>query len=99
MKQISKTICRTPTPGKTSIHIDSQKFELIKAAILKVLPKDGEGILFKDLATNVGREISEEKLQQLGTLSWYTTTIKLELEVAGDIFRVTNSSPQRLLRK
>lgn len=104
MKNISKPgnktkiICRTPSHGKKPTRIELWKFDLLRSAILNTLPDSGEGLLFKELSNNLKKVIPSEKLAQLGSLSWYTTTVKLEMEVAGDIYRVANSKPQRLLK-
>ena len=94
-----KVLCRTPTTGKKPTRIDSWKFDLIHGAILNILPKTGEGVLFKELSKLVKMELHGNHLKQLGSLSWYTTTVKLEMEVSGEIYRVPKSSPQRLLKK
>jgi uncharacterized protein DUF6958 len=90
--------CRTPTPGKSPKRIDRWKFDAVRRAILAVLPKKGEGVLFTDLTDRVKEELSAEELADLGAPMWYVTTVKLELEVRGEIRRVPDSSPQRLLR-
>jgi len=94
----NKVICRTPTPNKKPARIDKWKFDLIHITILEILPIEGNGILFKDLPNLVKEKISIEKLEKLGSLKWYFTSVKLEMEVRKEIYRVQKSSPQRLLR-
>jgi hypothetical protein len=48
------------------------------------------------LAALVAEHLPEDELDQLGSVSWYTTTVKLDLEVKGEIERIPGSSPQRL---
>ncbi len=93
-----KRICRSPTPGKGPTRIDRWKYEVLKRAILEVVPEDGEGILFKDLPSRVARAVREDDRARLGSIGWYTTTVKLDLEVKGVIKRVAGVRPQRLLR-
>lgn len=93
-----KVICRTPTPNKKPTRIDKWKFDLIHNAILEILPSEGNGILFKDLPNLVKEKISIDKLEKLGSLKWYVVSIKLEMEVRKEIYRVPKSSPQRLLK-
>lgn len=74
------------------------KYAAVRRAILKSVPKRGEGLLFKDLAKHVNKNLTLEELDDLGSVNWYTTTVKLDLEVRGEIKRVEGKKPQRLLR-
>jgi hypothetical protein len=94
-----KTVCRTPTPGGQPTRIDSWKFDLIREAILKAVPKRGEGVQLRALPAMVRRHLSPKDLESLGSVGWYTTTVKLELEVRGELTRLANTVPQRLLRR
>ena len=51
-----------------------------------------------ELPDLVAAEIAPERLSELGSVGWYITTVKLDLEVKGKIVRVQGVSPQRLLR-
>jgi hypothetical protein len=44
-----KVLCKTPTPNKKGTRILKWKYDLIRSAILKVVPQDKVGILFNDL--------------------------------------------------
>ena len=91
-----KVRCLTPTPGKKPTRILKWKYDLVRDAILAVIP--AEGIEFNRLSRLVeGQQLAEE-LQRLGSVSWYNTTAKLDMEVKGRIERVSRSKPQ-LLRK
>ena len=98
-KPIDKTTCRTPTPGKKPTRIDTWKFDAVRKAILKIIPKRGEGVVFQKLPALVNKQLSQKELKELGSVGWFTTTVKLELEVRREIYRVEGVSPQRLLRK
>jgi hypothetical protein len=89
-------LCRTPTLGKQGVRIAKWKYNRVRQAILGVLPEAGEGIEFRRLAEWVKASLSEEESERLGSISWYTTTVKLELEVRGEIERLPASKPQRL---
>lgn len=71
---------------------------MLRKAILKVVPKRGEGVEFGELAPLVKKELTKKQLAELGSVSWFTTTVKLDLEVRGEIYRVDGIAPQRLLR-
>ena len=91
--------CRTPTPGRKSTRIERWKFDLVRRAILRELPRNAEGVPFRELPSRVKRQIPKASLPQMGSVPWYTTVVKLELEVRGEIQRIADSAPQRLRRK
>ncbi|MBF0239828.1 MAG: hypothetical protein HQM12_19175 [SAR324 cluster bacterium] len=96
-KTEQKVLCKSPSATKGT-RIEKWKYEAVKKAILQVVPKGGEGILFKDLATLVETGLPERIKASLGSVSWYTTTVKLDLEARGEIKRVPDSKPQRLVK-
>jgi hypothetical protein len=77
---------------KQGVNISRAKYERIRKGILDVIEEQGE-IRFKDLPAAV-----ESKLQEPfdGSLSWYVTTVKLDLKARDLIERVPGSSPQEL---
>lgn len=74
------------------------QYDLLRSAILEVVPDNDEGIEFRRLAGLVRDVIAADELARLGSLSWYTTTVKLDLEVKGEIKWIPGSRPQRLRR-
>lgn len=97
-KDASKAVCKTPTPGKQTTRIDRWKYDTVRAAILQVLPKNKQGVEFRELPKLVKGALSAADRKRLGSVPWYTTTVKLDLEVRGEIERVPGASPQRLRR-
>ena len=93
-----KVVCRTPTPGRKPTRIDRWKYDAVRGAILAAVHTEGEGVLFQDLPLLVARGLSEDEKERLGSVTWYTTTVKLDLETRGELQRVQGASPQRLLR-
>ncbi|MFW9802882.1 MAG: DUF6958 family protein [Candidatus Thorarchaeota archaeon] len=82
--------------GKSGVNIERAKYDQIKSAILTSL-QEVEVLGFKDL-----REMVQSKLSSKfnGSISWYYTTVKLDLEARGLIERVPDKTPQLLrLRK
>jgi len=39
-----KITCQTPSPGKQPIRIDQWKYDLVRSALLKLVPKKGDGV-------------------------------------------------------
>ncbi len=93
-----KILCLTPTPGKQGTRIDRWKYETLRRAIRRAVPKNRTGVEFRKLAELVRQQLAAEELQTIGSLLWYTTTVKLHLEVIGEIERVPGAQPQRLRR-
>ena len=98
MSAPEKVLCRTPTPGKTAKRIDRWKIDALRKAILDSLPARGPGVLFSDLFGLVEKRLAPQERSKIGSIPWYTTTVKLELEVAGEIARVPGVVPQQLVR-
>lgn len=96
MPNDDKVLCQTPTPGKQPTRIDRWKYDLVHSAILAVIPPNDQGVEFRELPALVEQHISAGELEKLGSVSWYTTSVKLDMEVKGEIERVPGSKPQRL---
>ena len=82
---------RTLHPGKKQgVNISKEKYEVIRGAILCVLKTQKE-ITFMNLSRAVEKEVNG-KFD--GSITWYVTTVKLDMEARGEIKRVLNSRPQ-----
>ena len=77
--------------GKRGVNIDRDKYEQIREAILATLEKVDD-LPFQKLPPAVARKLPNFD----GSVSWYTTTVKLDLEARGLIERIPDSTPQRL---
>lgn len=89
---MSEKIMTLHPQGKSGVNLDKAKYDTIRNAILNVAHERGE-ITFADLTTAVEDSIGDSFD---GSVPWYVTTIKLDLEARGVIERIPNSSPQRL---
>ena len=85
----TKVECRTPTEGRSgTTSIPAWKFDAVRTAVLDAVVAAGpEGLR--------GR-LAEDVLGRLGSVGWHVTTVKLEMEVRGEIARLPGS-PQRLV--
>ncbi|WP_427453674.1 DUF6958 family protein [Litorimonas sp. WD9-15] len=95
-----KVECRTPTQGrKGTTQIPRWKYECIQRAILEALEEAETGyIYFKHLNAAVEEALTTNQLAKLGSLGWHVTTVKLNMEVEGEIVRVEGAKPQRLMK-
>ena len=81
-----------PDPGKSGVNISKEKYDLVREAILESIHEQ-EGITFKGLTEAVkGRLLCRFD----GSVPWFVTTVKLDLEARGTIERIPGSKPQRL---
>jgi hypothetical protein len=86
-----KDMIRTLHPEKKQgVNISREKYEIIRKAILCVLEQKKE-ITFMNLSRAVEKEVNGNFD---GSVMWYVTTVKLDMEARGEIKRVTNSRPQ-----
>jgi hypothetical protein len=78
--------------GKEGVNIEKVKYDLVKEAIIKSL-QGVEAIGFKRLRDEV-KKILASSFE--GSISWYFTTVKLDLEARGIVERIPGSRPQML---
>ena len=98
MTEAPKIICRTPAQGRSgTTRIPKWKYDCVRAAILSVLEQaPGGRIEFKNLADLVRSQLTKDQLGSLGSVKWHVTTVKLNLEVEGELRRVPGLTPQTL---
>lgn len=78
--------------GKQGVNIDKSKYDTIRQAIEETLHAQPEAT-FSELTAAVDRRIGDAFD---GSVNWYVTTVKLDLEARGLLARVDDRSPQRL---
>jgi len=99
MNDSARTICRTPAAGRDgTVSIPTWKYDAVRAAILDVVAGAGDdGFPFSALPAAVKARMTDDVLARLGSVGWHTTTVKLNMEVDGDLRRVEGKGPQRLI--
>jgi hypothetical protein len=75
---------------KQGVSISREKYEIIRKAILSTLRAQKE-ITFMNLSRAVEKEVNGNFE---GSVTWYVTTVKLDMEARGEIKRVPKSRPQ-----
>ncbi len=75
---------------KQGVKISREKYEVIRKAIMTTMRKQKE-ITFMNLSRAVEKEVNGNFE---GSVTWYVTTVKLDLEARGELKRVPNSRPQ-----
>lgn len=87
-----KILALHPDKNKQPVRIDKAKYETMRAAIIAAL-RANAGMTFTELAQAVQGQLAG---RFEGSIMWYVTTVKLDLEARNFIQRVPKSSPQRL---
>ena len=87
MKDLVKTL---HPEKKQGVKISREKYEVIRKAIMSELRTNKE-MTFMKLSRAVEKEV-RGKFD--GSVMWYVTTVKLDLEARGEVKRVPNSRPQ-----
>jgi hypothetical protein len=86
-----KDIIRTLHPAKKQgVNISREKYDVIRSAILCVMKTQKE-MTFMKLSRAVEKEVNGNFD---GSVMWYVTTVKLDMEARGELKRVPNSRPQ-----
>lgn len=93
-----KVLMHNPNTGRPDRNIDGQRYDAVRKAILKVVPREGEGIAFADLPAAVRKQLPNGEIPGGGAINWYTTVVKLHMESRGELRRVPGAKPQRLVR-
>ena len=91
-KPVKEKILTLHPEGKTGVRIDAAKYEMIKEAIIKIL-KRRKIMTFEGLAEEVVASV-EKRFE--GSVLWYFTTVKLDLEARKMIRRIPGSRPQQI---
>ena len=86
-----KDTIRTLHPDKKQgVNISREKYETIRKAMLCVFAQQKE-ITFMNLSHAVEKQVNGNFD---GSVTWYVTAVKLDMEARGEIKRVPKSRPQ-----
>lgn len=98
-EKLGKTECRSPSVGRNGVTcIASWKYEVVRKAILSVMTTtEKESLGFNELRGLAKARVRDEVLSDLGSWGWYFTTVKLNMEVQGELKRLQGVSPQQLI--
>jgi len=84
--------------GLRGVNIERDKYDSMRAALLRVLPKRGPGVPFKALRDLVDPHLDPSAFDAKASRTWYLTAVKQDLEARGLIEQVAGARPQRLYR-
>jgi hypothetical protein len=84
-----------PEEGKRGVNISRTKYEMVRQAILDAVRSQGT-ITYQGLVSLVEYSLRN---RFEGSIPWYVTTVKLDLEARGEIERVAGPGEQKLSLK
>lgn len=90
-----KFFAKHPDPAKQGVNISKAKYDAVRTEILAAL-ENGKELTLKELFAAVSKK---QKGKFDGSISWYTTVVKLDLEARKVIERVPKSKPIRVRSK
>lgn len=91
-------ICQAVNRKGEPVMIERWRYELLKQAILNVVPADDIGLMYKQLMPAVRANLSRDDRKRIGQLHHDTTLVKLDLEYRGELERIVGMRPQYLRR-
>jgi hypothetical protein len=90
-----KILTLHPEEGKQGVNISRAKYEMIRQAILHAIRSQGT-ISYQGLVSLVEYNLRH---RFEGSVPWYVTTVKLDMEARGEIERLSDSGEQRFRLK
>ena len=81
--------------GKKGVNISRAKYDMIRQAILNAIRSQGT-ITFKGLVSLIDYNLRN---RFEGSIPWYVTTVKLDMEARGEIERIPGQGDQKLRLK
>jgi uncharacterized protein DUF6958 len=84
--------------GSRGFAVTVEKYEPIRKAILASVPRNREGVSFKELVASVTGRVPKGLFPKRGSVSWYTKVVQLDLEANGQLERIPDVTPQRIRR-
>lgn len=91
-------ICQAVDRKGEPVMLEKWRYDLLRQAILNVVPADDIGLMYKQLTPAVRANLSREDRKRMGNLHHDTTLVKLDLEYYGELERIEGMRPQYLRR-
>jgi hypothetical protein len=73
--------------------LDGEKYEAMKAALLKVLPKFPAGLTQTEIRAALAPLVSPTLFPDQGKVDWWSKAVQLDLEKSGEVLRDAKAKP------
>ena len=80
--------------GKKAVSMDKVKYETMKKAFMNSLKKKNE-LSHTEILDAITEDFKKNKIKFAGSIEWHMEWIKLDLEAAKIIERISDKSPQK----
>lgn len=90
-----KILTLHPDEDKQGVNISRSKYEMIRQAILNAIRSQGS-VSYQGLVSLIDYNLRN---RFEGSIQWYVTTVKLDLEARGEIERIPGKGEQMLRLK
>ena len=97
MSQKDDRVMTLHPAGKKGVRILRPKYDAMRRALLRVVPRSARGIPFGELARRVEPHLGAA-YQASDSVTWYVVAVKQDLEARGELELVPGARPQRLRR-
>lgn len=87
-----RILTKHPDPNKKGVNISKEKYDIISKYIMETIRINKE-ISFSELMKKVKLKLNGKFS---GSIPWYVTTVKLDLEARNKIKRIHQNNPQML---
>ena len=84
--------------GKKGVNVERDKYDAMRKALLKVIPRGKDGVAFQQLAKLVKPLLDKNVFGPRVSIPWYVVTIKQDLEARGLIEQLPGKGTQHLRR-
>ena len=82
--------------GKKPVSMSKEKYDLLKAGLLKYLSRKGDAT-FSEISSAIEKDFKAKKQKFRGSIPWHLEWVKLDLEARKIIKRVPNTTPQEYM--
>ena len=84
--------------GKRGVNIDRSKYDAMRGALLRVVPRDAAGVPLAELRDLVPPHLARAGFPPEASVGWYLIAVKQDLEARGELEQVPGARPQHLRR-
>ncbi len=102
MGKAEMIVAKHPDPEKQPTTMRKDRYDLVRAALLDVIPPKGDAIALKDLNAAVKKALKKatgtDELPDGGSIGWNVMAVKLDLEARGLDEREQRKGGQHLFR-
>ena len=84
--------------GKKGANIERDKYEGMRRALLRVIPRGKEGVAFQQLPKLTNAHLDKAVFGPKVSINWYVVTVKQDLEARGLVEQIPGKRTQHLRR-